>query len=397
MPVKAIDSNSNLYPLVVTSWNPSDHKLSTTLLESVNDVEYPISYPLSIVNETENFSDYHIYILKNRFGSREDQYFRLQIDGQRLGIIFPIKVYSDPSQLPLLADDEFLYRFLYIAYYHLLYQLSAESRNMDFNELTSLGRDLKIEDFYDDEVVILLYHDPKDPTVAFELHKVYPSLFKHGYVVVSKETDYLEIEMLSVLFSTGPLGFLKTTDWLKLESVKNDLMSEPFVLQLFESTLKYALTPLVRFILLYQVIELLINRIGLEFYKTKNPNDSELAILLSDNLAVSTFRDLLTNVKRIKNKFDETMMSSEESRIRELLDNRCKLYKSDYAEFETMALLLISTLAGSGITDFLYPIRNKIIHGYHSLTILHADIDHLLNDYNRQFEILVSDIILSYT
>ncbi|SCW44540.1 hypothetical protein [Mucilaginibacter sp. NFR10] len=394
MPLNAVDTNGIGYPLVVNAWTASGGKLSANLYESVNNGNYPIDYPLPIVNEVEAFADYQIFIFKNRFGSKEDQYFRIQVDDKRSGIIFPIKVYSDSSNLPTVVDDEFLYRFLYIAFYNLLHEVNVISNNVDLDELNNLDRGLKIEDFYDDETVVLIYFNPG---VHFDVVQVLPSLFKYGYVSISKKSDYRNIEILVLPVSDTPFAAFATSSWLKLYNVKSNLMAEPFVRQLFESTLKLALTPLVRFILLYQIVELLINRVGLEYYTNRNPNDADLATLLTANVSLTIFRDLLTNVDVIKNKMNDAVLKSEEARMRELFDNRCGLTKSDHPNIEVTAIGLISTLTGTSITDFLYPIRNKIVHSYHHLSTTHPNIDNLLAVYNRQFEFLMADTVTAFS
>src|SRR5690606_34679196 len=121
--------------------------------------------------------------------------------------------------------------------------------------------DVRITDFFDEETVVFLYHDGSN-TFPDDLVKYYPSLFKYGYVPLHTEKEFSEIEMIQLPYHDQPLYNNNIFDTLKLRECNSAIIKERFIDQIFSSTLKYSFTPLSRFILLYQVIELLIDRIA---------------------------------------------------------------------------------------------------------------------------------------
>ena len=121
MSLNSIDkSTGDILPLPLTGWTNDGVNTIGILHDDKNDNFYIVTYPLPIVQPSEDYANYQIFLLKNRFGSRDDDIFELNINNKRKGVIFPLKNYLDQSNLPLPTEDAFLYRFLYIAFYHLL-------------------------------------------------------------------------------------------------------------------------------------------------------------------------------------------------------------------------------------------------------------------------------------
>ncbi len=240
--------------LPISNWVAKDGIISTSINNSETG-NFTINYPLPIVQDTEDYSTCKIYLFKNRFQSKEDHCYNVSIEKKRKGVIFPIKIYSNPSVLPSPTSSNeaaFLYRFLHIAFYHLLDCKSLPSKAISYENLSS--PDLRIEDFYDAETVILLYHD--DNSSSLDIKRFYPSLLKTGYVPILSELDFKEIEMIIQDPNRHPLYSQSILNTLDVEEVKNNIIEEKFIEQIFSSVLKYPLTPLSRFILLYQVVEL---------------------------------------------------------------------------------------------------------------------------------------------
>lgn len=84
--------------LPISNWVAKDGIISTSINNSVGN--FTINYPLPIVQDTEDYSTCKIYLFKNRFQSKEDHCYNVSIEKKRKGVIFPIKIYSNPSVLP---------------------------------------------------------------------------------------------------------------------------------------------------------------------------------------------------------------------------------------------------------------------------------------------------------
>jgi len=396
MSLQAINNSGINIPLSLKTWAIEKGSATGLLYDSINDNSFAINYPLTLVQDKEEYSNYQIFLLKNKFGTKDDHYFVLNIDGKRKGIFFPIKVFSDPSNLPLPADDKFLYRFLHIAFYHLLSGTTVASNVIDYTLLTE-DPALQIESFYDDETVVLLYFNELNPLDLFDIKKFYPSLLKLGYVPILSASDFAEIEMLNVSSNKSPLYSYTPQSNINLTAVKSTIIDEQYIIQVFETLTKYRLTPLLRFIILYQVIELLINKIAVEYYKNNNPFSAQLSAMMINTHSAPTFRDILEKITHIQSEIAKSVsIKKEESRINILFGEKCKFDIADYLELQATAKMMLGTLDCKTLTDYIYQLRNRITHNYHNLSITYTNLNDLLFDFNLEFEKFIADIIINY-
>ncbi|WP_121812992.1 hypothetical protein [Mucilaginibacter kameinonensis] len=391
------DNSKAHFEITLKNWDASTAG-EGTLINDAGDT-FIIKYPLPLVRPKEDFSSCKIFLLKNRFGSKDDNCFNVEINNQRKGIIFPISIFSNSSILPPIGDSkesDFFYRFLHISYYHLL---SADLVINKINEVNNLfdPSSLKIQDFYDDETVVLLYHDTKDQLSVFDLQIYYPQLYKLGYAPIIKETDYSEIEIVSIPLNETLLYSYSLFDSIKLKSIDNGLIEEKYISQLFESTLKAAIPPLSKFILLYQVIELLIDKIAIEYFKNKAPFSSKMSALMINTMSATSFRSVMDNVTLINKDINAAIdIKKEDTRINKLFNEKCKLEISDFPKLESLSKTLLPEKNCETLTEHVYALRNKIVHDYHNLSGQFADIDDLLRNLNIEFEKLIFEVIVKY-
>ncbi|HTH82137.1 MAG TPA: hypothetical protein VL490_04340, partial [Mucilaginibacter sp.] len=303
---------------------------------------------------------------------------------------------SDPSNLPLPSDDKFLYRFLHIAFYHLLSGITVASNIIDYTQLNEES-ELKIESFYDDETVVLLYYNKLNPLEVFNIKKFYPSLLKLGYVPILSTSDFSEIEILSVSNKKSPLYSYTAQSNINLTAAKSVIIDEQYIIQVFETLTKYKLTPLLKFIVLYQVIELLINKIAVEYYKKNNPFSAQLSAMMINTQFAPTFRDILEKITYIQSEITKSVnIKKEESRINILFGEKCKFDVADYIELQTSAKMMLGTLDCKTLTDYVYQLRNIIIHNYHNLSVSYPNLNDLLFNFNLEFEKFIADVIINY-
>lgn len=393
MALNVIQQDGSTSVLNVVGWSYSSGNLLVSL-RLPDSEEFQLNYPLPIVQETETFSDYQTFLFKNRHGSREDQYFPLEINGQRRAVVFPIKIFKDPSNLPSPADDPFAYRFLYIAFQHLVTGVSGENKQVNVDVLRQ-SAPLNIEDFYDEETVVFIYFDHTGVSPTIDIEKLYPSLFLNGYVPLLRTEDYNEIERLSVPIAQTPLYNKTFGETLKLDGA-GSLMAEPFINQMMGSILKRNQPALIRFVLLYQVIEYLINKLAVEHYFSNEPDQTIIAALLGSNAPPISFKEIGENMKVINGMLDKSIAGSEKDRINQLLATKCKLELSHLPSIVPVTVALIPGFSGTTIRDYLYQVRNKIVHSYHTLMAMHPNLEELIEDFNVVFEQLIANVAIKY-
>lgn len=391
------DNSKAHFEIALKNWDSSATG-EGTLINDAGDI-FIIKYPLPIIEHREDFSSCKIFLFKNRFGSKEDSCFNIEIDNKRKGIIFPISIFSNSDILPSVGetkDSDFFYRFLHISFYHLLNGELVFNKKNEVNNLFDTNS-LKIEDFYDDETVVLLYHDTKDKLAAFDPQMYYPQLFKLGYAPIIKDADFSEIEILNIALNDTLLYSYSLFDSVKLKNIGNGLTQEKYISQLFESTLKAAIPPLSRFILLYQVIELLIDKIAIEYFKNKAPFNSKMSALMINTMSATSFRSVMDNLTLINKDINASIdIKKEDSRINKLFNEKCKLEISDFPKLESLSKRLLPEKNCETLTDYIYALRNKIVHDYHNLSGQFTDIDRMLRDLNIEFEKLIIEVIIKY-
>jgi len=379
-----------------TKWEIENKKAYIILTESQSNVQSILDYPFPLSQEKEEYSSSQIFLFKNRFYSREDHCYNITLGDERCGIIFPLKIFDNTNQLPTPGTDKstlFLYRFFHIAFYHLFNDESLPSNSIGFEKLVS--NELRVTDFYDEETVVFLLHDPKK--IIPNIKNIYPSMFKYGYVPILSTLDFSEILMINLEPKNNPFYNLNFLDSISVKS--STIISENFIEQIFSSILKFHLNPLSKFILLYQVIELLIDRIAYEYYQKNILSISSISISLDEVNKAQSFRRINSKLKVVQKKLETSIenIKTEEKRINILINERCKLQLINYNLFTSLAQNVIgNTVHCSTLPEFIYQLRNKIVHDYHNLTSEHTNIETTMNNLNLEFEKVISDIIINY-
>jgi hypothetical protein len=379
-----------------TKWKIESSKAYIVLTESQSNVQSILDYPFPLSQDQEEYSASRIFLFKNRFYSREDHCYNVTLGDERCGVIFPIKIFDNTSQLPPPETDkstQFLYRFFHIAFYHLFNDETLPSTSIDFEKLVS--NELRVTDFYDEETVVFLLHDPKK--IIPNIKTIYPSLFKYGYVPVLSTLDFSEVLMINLEPKNHPFYDCNFLDSISVKS--STIIRENFIDQIFSSILKFHLNPLSKFILLYQVVELLIDRIAYEHYQTNILSISSVAISLDEVNKAQSFRRINSKLKVVQKKLETSIESikTEEKRINILINERCKLQLIDYNVFTSLAQNAIgNTVHCNTLPEFIYQLRNKIVHDYHHLTSEHNDIEEVMINLNLEFEKVISDVIINY-
>jgi len=161
-----------------------------------------------------------------------------------------------------------------------------------------------------------------------------------------------------------------------LQQIASPLQPENYLRELFEELI-YEQHPLVKFHLLYQVIELLLEKVLHHELKTVYDKLKKKEIYT---------RDLQDEIKKF---------IAEEQRITKLFSDYEK--NLDTIDLQNQCDLLLQALGkseqkGKGVAKSLYAVRNFIVHDYRSLPKSQIAT---LKEINSYFEILLIDMLLN--
>ena len=387
---------------------------SDKLLFNLVQLETTIDYPLEIINNHfEDIEGYDIHLFKNRFGNLERGIFQISIKQGSIAWMLPLSIYdnnifdfrseisealpSDNAQ-KLKTHNLFLNCVAYPAFHKLLLAELIPSKIAEQNQ------NYNLLDFYDDEtnVLIISRTELRRLKIDFDLSLYLPSLYKYGYVLLDSEKDFYDIQVDKS--SKNLLLKDKTTfDTIKIHSVADTLIHEIYVIELFKNVLKMKLHPLVRFHFLYQVIELLINKIGIEHYKRelqKKINvDSIISYLHNFNNLISGNFHSVNEIKgasgEISKIYDSlSKVPNEEDRIEMLFNHSIK---NDTYKKLLYCSKKITNMDSGKLNENIYKVRNALVHSYHDLYNKDKTIDEKIQDINAEFETLIIDILVQYS
>lgn len=329
-----------------------------------NSVEYGetevrIMYPLKVDNRYTK-DDYEMYFFFNKKFAENDIFQVYEHDNKsRLGWAFPLQsLLSDSHNY---AENPHFLPYAFVAFEKLL---RAEVHNL--NEVSAVFRvdgHYSLSDFFNSDETIVMIFDRKltRKIVDFDLYNYIPCLYSKGYY-----------------WSPGEYrrSLERGDDALRLNirSISQSVKSEDFVIQLFKELLVYEKHHLVKFYLLYQVIELLIEKIF----------NKELASVLNDLSSQSK------TLFQVKDKLDK--LSNEKKRISRLFTVYTSTNGSKSILMESCNRLLtkLSRKTLENSAESLYSVRNLFVHEYRSIPSTEVQLIEVIND---DFENAVIEIL----
>jgi hypothetical protein len=351
--------------------------------EQLSELEYPFASVLKFEENAKKFneSDFDIHFFKNRFRFNEQCIFKLYKENTNndnaFGWFFPISVFNEGQQiietdiekinaLEKSSNERFLIeQVLYPAFRCLLLDKNDHSKNVE--EISNLS------DFYDSEAYILIIHSETfSKKLQLKIEFILPDLFSNGFCYIEKQIDFDKKEDLKKNTKNEVPKFGN----LVVKSISPQLIGEVYIHELFKGLLSEKLHPLMRFHILYQVIELLINKIGYQNFEQEK---------------AQVTNKQFNNYKEITDFLDDFKMN-ESSRIKQLFETKSTVSVSKYPLIMTTSLAQKEDLAPR-----VYEIRNKLVHGFHFLKTQDPTIEVEIEQLNREFEQLIVETIIQYT
>lgn len=318
--------------------------------DSEEDIQGQIYYPLDI-DQSFNESDYEIHFFyNNKFVENDIYQVYERSAAMRVGWVFPLQALL--SNQHVYATNAYFLKYAFVAYKKLIFENHTNVLIPDFN----VEETYSLKDFYDIEetLVMILSKTNIVSIVDFDINNYVPHLYSEGYYFskghykspISNEGRRLYIESIS-------------------EHVKND----HFITPLFKEILLREDHHLVKFYLLYQVIELLIEKIfDMELSKliTDLSSHSKTLFQIKENLS-----DIAKEKERIQKLF--TVYTSDNDNIsKRTLMNLCNAFLDRMGRKQAISS-----------PHALYGVRNFLVHEYRSIPVS----DHyLIDDINDVFE-----------
>jgi hypothetical protein len=383
MPLKIKDEISDIhYSLTEVIPNTNDEQLYFELSDVQNNIKIFIDYVLTLDSEYKP-EDYSLFILKSWVLDKENDIFQVfdkefykEPNRVRLGWIFPIQaLLSNEHQY---ADNKHFLKYAYVAFLKLL---KNQEEYTTFNPLFSkITNNYKLTDFYGEDIIILvLCNSPLQKIDNFQVDNYITSLYSYGYYFCQPIENLKEIDTRSD--SENPTG-----KNLILQKNSSCLQKEDYVYRLFKDLLKNEEHHLVRFYLLYQVIELIIQivfeRKILEEIKNFNNNPDK-------------------NIRKLKEKIDN--ISTEKKRVSILINDDVKINNPNLLISCNELIKLFNDDDSNEKDDIskkqdlggaLYDVRCLIVNQFRKLP--DKILEEKLREINKEFENIVIKIILDY-
>nr|WP_298789726.1 hypothetical protein [uncultured Allomuricauda sp.] len=259
--------------------------------------------------------------------------------------------------------------------YHAIRILLANKNTLPYKTLnvpTNFSIDL--EAIYGENTHVLILHKPylkiweKKHADKFKIEFFLPCLWSFGYMKIEQSN-------FNVLYKDkvhGDGAEKPANKDIEFASIASDLRSDPFILNLFTSFLYSQKHELIRFHLLYQVIELLIEKVF----------QNELGSIIQD------FDNNINNFYDIKEKLAN--VANEKSRINKLFNRYCTGQAVLLKELKISCNNLLKQVDPENEQDSppkaIYKIRSLVFHSFRSLP---NEYDEKLKSINDNFELLL--------
>lgn len=294
----------------------------------------PFEYKPSIENLWNNINiDSFIFIkLDNPYLNFESNVFKVKLEGlsETCGWIFPISVLESDQTV----KKETLLNYVYVGFKYLLSEIDELVLNK-----------IKLSDYFSDNLILCVLHKDTITKIGnFNINEYLLSFYTYGYSLYNKHTSALPVKNYT--------KYLKYKDNSNIKLLKsNHYHDVEFIKNLINGSLTNCSDALVRFILLYQIIEFIIS----------NKHQSEFDSLLEDyqnsNFTKNDFVERIKEISREKYMIDKII--KEDTINPEIclnFKNECKSIFND----------INYKYNKESLPSLLYSFRNQITHSYRS-------------------------------
>lgn len=304
----------------------------------------------------ENPEDYEFRIFhKKNFKENEIYQVLEKSINERIGWIFPIS--SIVSTSHDYTNNPHYCRYAFVAHMLLiLYEISeSDIASMSFDEIIS-------KKYIEKDAIIFIYEKKQIEKISkFKIDNYYANFYQYGYYL---KANYFNPNIINP----------KSGGKIFIQPISTHLTENDYFYKFFHQ-LCFEIHPIVKFHVLYQVIELLIEDI----------------LIYSLEQLIIQFKEKKIYTRSLRERI--TKVESEKDRIN-IMIRWCKISHDDYIELHDSCAFFL-TSKGREEEDFpesLYAFRNFIVHDFRNMTEDNSTIIEI----NYLFELFVLDLIISY-
>lgn len=370
MSLKIIDEFSNTtYFLTEVTPKFNSNEFCFELSDS-SGIKVYIDYVLALSADYKP-EDYSLFIFKSWILNGENNIFQAYEKdiNERIGWIFPIQ--SLVSTDHKYVDDPHFLKYAYVTFYKLLMN---QEQHETFTTYLQTTDSYRLTDFYGNDIIILVLSNTKIQKIEnFHIDNYLTSLYSYSYYYCQPIDNFKRIGCRASFQSPGDTRLI-----LQRNSIY--LQGEVYLHRLFKSLLKTEEHPLVRFYLLYQVIELIIEIIFQKSFLEK----------------INTFQNNTDrNIYELKESI--AYISSEKERISKLITSLEKYFdgntKTNLLLYCNDLLISFNSETKTSLALALYSVRSLIVHKFRKLPEENLP---KIAEINQEFENILIKIILNY-
>ena len=363
-----INNNLKYY---TEKFNKEDSCYELINRDKKNDI-IRVKYPLEILDDyTED--DFDIYFFTN-YQIKENDIFQVcEKNSERVGWIFPLIALSSKDHS--YVDNEHFLKYASVTFKKLI-------RNNNGFILKTIpdppGGSYDLIDLYDGDLIVFTVCKDKI-NEDFRISDYIPSFYSYGYYHLDMKQQKIDLNNYKAITESE----FKTYRYkefsekiIHIKPVSNFFIEHLYIRELFTNLLKIENNPILRFLFLYQVIEILIESIFISEAK-------EILIKVGENKIdyynfQSTLNDLNKEAKRINILFSQCVKETSN-------------FVSMISSSEKLLINFFEVKSDIFVSEAIYKVRNLIIHNYSKL----LKYEKLMEDIVKYFEFLVIDVLHS--
>ncbi|TAK58382.1 MAG: hypothetical protein EPO24_08475 [Bacteroidetes bacterium] len=319
-------------------------------------------------------ADYELHRFINPYLNAQDDLFKINYNDKNIGYIIPFTALEDNDNNFDEDFDEYKQAYKY-------YCVKSFLECYDFpNHLQT--SEMQLNDIVETNSIYVILYKPLIDEEDFKIDNCLPSFALNGYYLFPENTKPSVLSLVHDRPTDSEFNALINTRYrtnrsgtsIRIKTYKNILQLNPLIELFYKKLLIESNEPLHRFIVLYQIIELLIDK---RFRKEIEDIFREKDTLSNHKLAKKINK--ITNNKNIINKIFENVVFPEKEEITNVM-------RDFIVEFD-------SEFNSQSPGECLYELRNLIFHDYKSLLEKnkHGEIASLV----IQCEILIHHLIMA--
>lgn len=340
------------------------------LTEEILEFKYPLDRDDKF-NTKE--TDFEIYLFhKDNFAANE--IYQLKINTKRLGWIIPIQALLTSEHD--YATNEHFFPYSYNAYRILL----KNKINLPYNKNITKN-EVTLESIYGENTIIFIAYRKyikeikTNFNIDFKIEDYLLFFYQYGYTFLSPSNFSSLYDLKLPNFIAKPFPGKQ----VELERISEDLKDDkPYLNSLIQGLIKLEKHPLVKFHLLYSVIELFISKIF----------DSEFKSSLQSFLNTTDFYDSKEKLNKLAN---------EKDRIKKLFSNKCPnlnhvlLQELQDASNSFLSFVFAPQIFKKKTGEAIYKVRSTI---FHNLRVIPNGYETQLSNVLAKLEAIILDISL---